>query len=170
MPEWSKFTDDEIVLIKHKMNVKFEKGMIVTLLLSPIICLAIPYIPGKRGRGPMIDRMPYWDAVLQISIIWILALMGIWIWNYFKSINQLSQNRRFLKKKILIGDINNITKGNFMSFKNYIETNIDNEFDKLEVGKDELINYKIGDKVEIEFEEHTKTVLRITKVEMSGIY
>ena len=74
MPEWSKFTDSEIELIKDKMNHKFERAMIITILLSPIVCLIMPYIPGRRGRGPMIDRMPYWDAVLQMSKFWIAAL------------------------------------------------------------------------------------------------
>jgi len=164
MPEWSKFSDDEIVLIKQKMNAKFEKAMIITLLFSPIICLAMPYIPGRRGRGPMIDRMPYWDAVLQMSIIWILALIGVWICNYLKSKNQYSRNRRFLKKKILKGVIVNKSKGKFKSYDNIIETNLDNEFSKMELENDESNNFNVGDKFELEFEENTKTILSIIKV------
>ena len=88
MPEWSKFTDTEIDLIKDKMNHKFERTMIGIILLSPILCLIMPYIPGRRGRGPMVDSMPYWDAVLLISIFWFATLIGVLVWNYFKSNSQ----------------------------------------------------------------------------------
>jgi len=164
MPDWSKFTDNEIVLIKQKMNNEFDKAMIAVLLCSPIICLVMPYIPGRSGREPMIERMPYWDAVLQMSIFWILALLGVWVWNYFRSKRQFARNRQFLKKEIKTGNILNKTKGIFKSYDNYIETNIDNELGKLEIEKYESPDYSIGDKIEIEYEEHTKAILRIRKV------
>ena len=55
MPEWAQFTDEEIALIKQKVNQRFDKVMIVLIIISPFILLVMPYIPSRRGRGAMID-------------------------------------------------------------------------------------------------------------------
>ena len=163
MPEWSKFTDSEIELIKDKMNHKFERAMIITILLSPIVCLIMPYIPGRRGRGPMIDRMPYWDAVLQMSIFWIAALIGVWIWNYFKTNSPYAANRKHLKKKKEIGKVISKSKSFLSSFENTLTTNLKGHLKEIKIDKDEAQLLSTGDNVEIEFEEHTKTILKVVK-------
>lgn len=161
MPEWSKFTDNEVESIKHKLNHKFERSMIITILLSPIICLVMPYFLGRRGA--VINKMPYWDAVVQMSIIWFAALLGIWIWNSFKTKKQYSKNRKFLRKKNEIAEITDKSKSFLSSFVNIIGTNLEGDLSSIKIEKEHSKMLGIGDKVNIEFEEHTKTIFRIEK-------
>jgi len=163
MPEWSKFTDSEIELIKYKLNHKFERGMIIVILISPIICLIMPYIPGRRGRGPLIDRMPYWDAVLQMSLIWFATLIGVWIWNYLKTKKQYSENKIFLKKTNEIGEITGKSKSFFSTYANKIITNLEGDLGIMKIEKKESQSLNIGDKVEVIYEQQTKTIFEINK-------
>lgn len=165
MADWSKFSDIELDAIKHKMNQKFEKAMIIIMIVSPVICLIMPYIPGRRGRGPMIDKMPYSDAVLQASIIWFLALIGVWIWNYFKTQNQFSKNRKFLKKKNIEGLIVDKSKGFMDSFKIEITTNLEHGLNSFKIEKEEFRKFNVGDYISIDFEEHTKTIFKVYKID-----
>jgi len=103
----------------------------------------------KKGRGPMLDRMPYWDAVLQMSIVWILTLIGAWIWNHFKLQNQFSKNRRFLRKKNVAGRIIDKSKGLFASFEDTILTNLEGDFSNLKIEKNKSANLSIGDYIEV---------------------
>ncbi len=161
MPDWTSFTDDEISQIKTKLNKKFDKALVVTLLFSPIFCLVVPYLPGKRGRKRMIDRMEYDEAVLQFAIIWLLVLIGVWIWNNYKVNKQFRENRKFLRKKIIIASVRTKKKSIFKSYENIIETNLEGELEAIEVGKQQSSKFNIGDNLKIEIEEQTNTVLKI---------
>ena len=163
MPKSSSFTDSEIELIKHKINHKFESSMIIAVLASPIICLIMPYIPGRRGRVPMIDEMPYWDAVWRMSIIWILVLIGVWFRNYFKTRNQFSASRKYLRRKNKRGVAIGKSKSLFSRFDNKLSTNIEGKLKEIKIEKEESQSLKVGDKIEIEFEEHTMTIFKIEK-------
>ena len=164
MPEWAQFTDEEIALIKQKMNQRFDKVMIVLIIISPFILLVMPYIPSRRGRGAMIDKMPYWDAVLQGSIIWFIALIMVWIWNHFSSQRQFSRNRKFLKKRIVKTEIISKSVGIFYNPKNQIITELEGKLNKLDIKKKEFNDFNIGDRIRIEYEEHTKTILDLDRI------
>lgn len=111
----------------------------------------------------MIDRMPYWDAVIQCTIYWALALIGVWIWNYFNSQKEFTNNRKFLRKKNAVVQIIDKSRGRFSLFENEITTNVEGGLRFLKVDKEQSQNFMIGDHLEIEYEEHTKTIFKMTK-------
>ena len=164
MPEWSKFTDDEINSIKIKLNEAFDKGMKIILLFTPIICLIMPYMPGRRGRGRMIDSMEYEEAVLQFGIIWLLTLLGVSIWNNYKTNKQFSDNRIFFRKKSETTIIKLKSKSAFSRFDDLIITELKGKLKSIKIDKDQSKKFEISDQIKIEYEEQTSTILKLEKV------
>ena len=124
----------------------------------------MPYFPGKSGRGPLINKMSYWDAVLYMSIVWISCLLVVWTLNYYRSENKFSKIRKYFRKRKLSGEVINKSKGIFKSYENIIETNIGSKLNMIFVDKGKSSNINLGDKIEVEFEERTNTVLGIKKL------
>ena len=166
MTDTSSFTDAEIETIKLKMNQKFDNGMIGSLIILSFFSFIAPYIPGRRNGKPMVETMPYWDAVLFVAIVFVFIFIVIWISHYYRSRIQFSQNRKFLRRKKVSGEVINKSKGLFSSFENKIKTNLKDDFKLIRVEKEESMHLDVGDAIEIEYEDHTKAILNVLKLDV----
>ena len=99
MSDWTSFTDEEINSIKLKLNEKFDLCFKLMVFLSPLFCLIFIYAPSKKDGIRMIDRMSIHDAVIQSAILWFLVLIVIWFLNKYRIDGQVSDSRKFLRKK-----------------------------------------------------------------------
>ena len=161
MPEWSKFTDSDINKIKHHLESNINKLLVLVLKLSPIIILIAPIIPNGARAQRMIDRMPYWDAVLQLAIIWPIVLTLSLLWNYYYMPRQLAKHRKFLRKRKLSTNVTGKSKSLFSLYENKLITDLEAPFHEITIEKELIRKINEGDKIEIEYEEHTKTILAV---------
>lgn len=164
MSDWSTFTDDEIREIKHTLNVEIERAMIVVLLISPILCAIAPYFPGRRGRR-LIDRMNYLDAVFAFSLMWVILLIGIWFWHNYKTNKEFAENRSFLRKKQVGTSVKLKSKSIISTYEDIMVTDLQDTLETIKLSKEESLNLKIGDEIIVEYEEQTKTVLKLEKLD-----
>lgn len=164
MSDWSNFTTKEIDLIISKSKKEFDLGMKVTLFLSPLACVIAPYLPSRKGRDRLIDTMDYEKVVLIWAIIWVGILIITWISNNQKVEKEFWENRKFLRRKFLTAKIKKKEKSFFKKFENKLITDLKWEFRELEVSNEQSSEFEIGDDIQIEIEEQTRTVLKINKL------
>jgi hypothetical protein len=163
MSDWTSFNDNEIYLIKQKLQSKFDKALKYVLLLSIPLCFLAPYFPGRRGNGRLIDKMEYDDAIIYFGIIWFISILGITIWNKFKTEKQFNQLRRFLKKEIIISKVLQKKKGFLKNYENKLITQLDNELKVIEIEREFSEKISVHDKIELKIEKNTNTILSIEK-------
>lgn len=88
----------EIEIEKTKFS-KFKRN----LLIGTIICIPLlfiyPYMPGRRGRPPLIETMDYTHAIIFIGILWAIVIPLSYFWNkenHRKKIKALKIKKRHL--------------------------------------------------------------------------
>ena len=75
----------------------------ISIILGIIYSVYSPYLPGRRGRSPMIERMEYSDAILQSAFIFFSILFVSFFFlisKKKKKINDLERKYNNDKKKI----------------------------------------------------------------------
>ena len=165
MPEWSTFSDKEINTIKKKSNETFDKAAKITWLLSPIICLIAPYLPGRKGRGSMVETMGYEKAVLYFSLFWIGINLFVWFSHKSKTNKEFSENRKFLRRKNVKTVVKRKSRTAFSFFDNILMTELDGNLKTIQIKREESESIKIGEEIQIEYEEQTNTILKLEKVD-----
>jgi|GEM_PF-4039720 len=163
MLESTGFTDEEIQLIQSKLNETFEKGMMFLLLVTPLICLIGPYIPGRRSE-PLIDRMGFADAFLRFAIIWVLMILILWFWQVYKYRKEFAALRPFLKRKCYTSIIKRKSRSTLSMFDDKLITDLKGDLRYIRVTKAQSKSVDGGNLVLIELEERTKAVLKIEKL------
>ena len=161
MSDWKSFTDEELTKIEKKLSKKFNQGLRGVLILSPIICLLAPYLPGRKGRDSLAEKLGYEYAVLIFTVFWIILLISLTLWNGYNIERQMKEYRKFLRKRILKARIKNKQRGIFKSFANIAKTDLEGELSRIELDKAQSNEINKGDEVIIEVEEHTKAILNL---------
>ncbi|WP_339882541.1 hypothetical protein [Polaribacter vadi] len=73
----------------------------ISIILGIIYSLYSPYLPGRRGRPPMIERMEYSDAILLSAFIFFSILfLSFFFLISKKKINDLERKYNNDKKNI----------------------------------------------------------------------
>jgi len=101
MSDRTQFTDDEIETIRYKFFRKLDLGLRWSLPIFGLMCLVMPYLPGRRGKPPMIERMDYTDAVIMCAVVFTLAIGISWIWQNHKYNEEFRKLRAYMRKKKL---------------------------------------------------------------------
>lgn len=165
MPESSKFSDKEISLIKDKQKKGFNRGIIITILLSPIICLFSPHLSNiKRGGKSLLEGKEYWGEVIFFSLFWFVVMVITWISNTYRINKQFLENKELLKRKTIVAIVKRKSRSVFSSSDDVLATSLSRDFKYIKVDKDKLGTIEINDEIQIEYEEHTNTILKIEKV------
>lgn len=99
MSEINTFTDSEVILIKNKMDWKYEKAMILTLIFSIPLLFISPYIPSKRTGERLIDSLGYWNAVALFGTIWLSCIICVYFFNKVKAKKEYNKTRFAFKKR-----------------------------------------------------------------------
>ena len=84
------FVDCSKEIEKLKKKIPFFIGVVILLSFSA------PYIPGRQGRQPLIEKLEYHEAVLFYFIIMAITLSIFYLWK----MNKLKKELRELKLKI----------------------------------------------------------------------
>jgi len=163
MSERTQFTDDEIETIRYNFFRKFDLGIKWGLPLLALMCLVMPYLPGRRGRGPLIERMDYADAVIMYTVILVVAVGISLLWQNDKLNKEYRQLRASMRKKKLSAKVVKKKKSIFKSYHNRLITDLEGELETIEIDKAESEQFNVGDTFQIEIEEQTNTVLNIFK-------
>jgi len=127
------------------------------------MCLVEPYLPGRRGKPPTIERMDYADAVIMCAVILAVGVGISWIWQNHKLNEEFRKLRVWMRKKKLTGTVVKKKKSIFKSYHNRLVTDLEGELEIIEIDKAESEQFNVGDTFQIEIEEHTNTVLHILK-------
>lgn len=160
------FTDEEVKLIRHEFRKGLEQGRVFLLFITPLICAIGPYIPGRKS-GPLIDRMDYADAFFRFTILWTLIVLLIWVWQEYKYSREFSALRPFLTRTQHMVKIKRRSQSAFSLFPNRLVTNLPDSLPYIPVTKAQSQIFHPGDKLLVEVEEQTWTVLKIEKRESS---
>ena len=161
MASWTNFTDEELALIKEKLHEKNEKSIIYALLIAPVIWLIVPYLPGRRGRPSMVERMDYQDAVLLVAVLFTGALLLVYIRNYIRANRTFKKDRIFFSRRQVVVRVKRKSRTWLKSFDNILETDHQDRLGKIEINKEQSTQIKVGDELDLEIEEYTNTVLHI---------
>ncbi len=84
------FDDCSKEIVKLKKKIPFFIGVVVIFLFFA------PYIPGRRGRQPLIEKLEYHEAILFYFVIMAITLSLFYLWK----MNKLKKKLRELKLKI----------------------------------------------------------------------
>jgi len=86
--------DSEILNCRNKLD-KMKKRIPLGIIIGIAFSLLFPYLPGKRGRRPMIETWEYHNAVIFSAIIFII----IYPIGYTMGKSKLEKKLRELKLK-----------------------------------------------------------------------
>ncbi len=65
--------ENEIKRSQNKIE-KLKKGIPLFIFIGIVFSLAYPYIPGRRGRGPLAETMGYEYSVIFSAIVFIVVV------------------------------------------------------------------------------------------------
>ncbi|QSS96686.1 hypothetical protein [Psychroflexus sp. ALD_RP9] len=92
--------DYEIQRCQNKL-VRIKKMIPLGILIGIVFSLLFPYLPGRRGRRPMIETWEYQNAVIFSAIIFIVAYLIGYLFKkdkLEKKIRELKLKRHLIEK------------------------------------------------------------------------
>jgi len=105
---------DQLEYSKKSLNKIYYINIPISIIVGILYSIYSPYLPGRKGRPPMIERMEYSDAVLQSAFIFFSILLISFYLIISRKRNKINELDRKYKN-----DIKNIKEYKSVSnFKN----------------------------------------------------
>ena len=84
----------EISETKRKLE-ELPKRVVKEIIFLTVVAIIFPFLPGRRGRKPMIENWEYSNALVFISILFAI----VYLISYFWRKDKLERRMRELKLK-----------------------------------------------------------------------
>ncbi|MBB4080804.1 hypothetical protein GGR28_003439 [Lewinella aquimaris] len=153
----------EIAIVKHKLDRENNLKIFYILLLSPVIFLLGPFIPGKRGKGALVEKMDYWDTVVVFALVWILILFGVIIYLWIKRDKEFMTMRPYLRKEAYSLKVKRKSRSAFSLYDDLLVPFDTNNVKRLKINRQESELIKVNDTLDVKIEVNTGLVLSLKK-------
>ncbi|WP_146088863.1 hypothetical protein [Neolewinella xylanilytica] len=156
----TELSSTELAKIKDGLKHKYADIVIQVLCIYPIIIFVHPFIPRKRGRGPLINELPYWDAVYEviyIDLFTVFLVVLISIYKYFKSVDNIWSNIALQTGEFVVKK----KQSKWYSLNEYeIVGELNDAFVKYRVDKAMFTSISVGKTYRVVVDMKSKTLLR----------
>ncbi len=160
MPDWELFQNDDQKKLRKIVSRKYKIALTVTLLWTIPLMFIAPYIPGKRGRPSMNESMGYWNAVVLFSVIWLILIGIVAVYNLFRAENDYDAVSDHFKIEKISGIVKRVRRP--LLDLDYATVTVE-PFNTYLIDRNAARDLRSGETVTMRVEVKTKTVLEILK-------